>query len=327
VIEGVQTGPHGQALFSLASDGTLAYVATELPDDSVPVWVGRDGAVTEVGLPARAYSAPRLSPDGKTMAVNIADGRSTDIWIGSTERATLERLTFERGLDWSFRSLSFSPDGTQLAYAEDTNGGSRLVSQAMDRSSPGREWLVWKLAIGPSRWLPDGDGVFVSTRGADSGGDLMVMRPSESGPPTRLVDEPGNQFGPTPSPDGRYVAYASDETGRFEVFVTPYPGPGAKRQLTTDGASEPVWSPDGREVFYRSGDRMMAIPVTTTPSLVTGRPRVVFEGRFVEGAAGLPAYDVARDGRFLMLRPEGERPPRELRVLLNWFTELRQRAR
>jgi serine/threonine-protein kinase len=326
VIEGVQTGPHGQALFSLASDGTLAYVAAEPPNESVPVWVGRDGAVTEVGLPARAYHAPRLSPDGKTMAVNIKDGRSSDIWIGSTERATLERLTFERGLNWSFGSLSFSPDGTQLAYAEDADGGSRLVSQAMDRSSPGREWLVWKLAIGPSRWLPNGDGVFVSTRGADSGGDLMVMRPSETGSPTGLVEEPGNQFGPIPSPDGRYVAYASDETGRFEIFATPYPGPGAKRQLTTDGAAEPLWSPDGREVFYRSGDRMMAIPVATMPSLVTGRPRVVFEGRFVTGAAGLPEYDVGGDGRFLMLRPERERPPRELRVVLNWFTELRQRA-
>jgi len=94
--------------------------------------------------------------------------------------------------------------------------------------------------------------------------------------------------------------------------------------LTTDGAWEPLWSRDGKEIFYRSGDRMMAIPVTTTPSLATGRPRVLFEGHFVSGAAGLPEYDVTNDGRFLMLRPVAEKSPMELRLLLNWSDELRK---
>ena len=106
--------------------------------------------------------------------------------------------------------------------------------------------------------------------------------------------------------------------------MTPYPGPGPKRQLTTEGGVEATWSRDGRELYYRSGERMMAIPIATTPSVQVGRPRVLFEGRFVAGAAGLPAYDVTPDGRFLMMRAESNPQPPELRLVSNWFAELRR---
>jgi Tol biopolymer transport system component len=285
------------------------------------VWVDRTGAVTDTGLPARPYRAPRVAPDGRSIAVNIGDDDAADIWIAETDRPTLERLTFGRRLAWSFPALAFSADSREVAYAEDGEGGARLVMVARDRSSPGRELMTSKLAISPSSWLSRGAGLLISGRGADTGGDLLVFD-SSVGRATPFVEEPGNQFGGTPSPDGRYVAYASDETGRFEVFVTPFPGPGPKRQLTTEGATEPVWSPRGNEIFYRSGDRMMAIPVTTTPSLVVGPARRLFEGRLTRGAAGLPEYDVAADGRFLMMRPVADAPALELRIVLNWLGEL-----
>ena len=117
------------------------------------------------------------------------------------------------------------------------------------------------------------------------------------------------------------MAYASEQTGRYEIFVTPFPGPGPKRQVTTEGGSEVTWSRDGREIYYRTRGRMMAIPIATTPSLQAGRPRVLFEGQFVAGAAGLPNYDVTPDGRFLMMRSESEPEPQGLRIVSNWFAD------
>jgi hypothetical protein len=152
-----------------------------------------------------------------------------------------------------------------------------------------------------------------------------VATPQSGQQPTLLTSEPGNQWGGSPSADGRYLAYASNETGRFEVWVMAYPRSGLRRQVTTEGGAEPIWSPDGKEIYYRSGDRVMAIPVTTTPTLVVGRPSVLFEGSFVAGVGGLSLFDVGPDGRFLMMRAVSGREPRQLRVVFNWFEELRDR--
>jgi hypothetical protein len=180
------------------------------------------------------------------------------------------------------------------------------------------------MSISPSAWLPDGR-VLLSARSATMGGNLLVSDPHSGGAPVTITGEPGQQFGATPSPGGRYLAYASDETGRFEVFVRAYPGPEAKQQITAEGGTEPIWSVDGKEIYYRSGNRMMAVPVTTHPSFARGRPITLFEGAFVQGAAGLPAYDVAKDGRFLMMRPVAGSEARQLHVVLNWFDELNER--
>jgi hypothetical protein len=198
------------------------------------------------------------------------------------------------------------------------------VIQAVDRSGGKEPLLTWPMAIAPSRWLPDG-GLLLNARGATTGGDLLVSDPRTGGAPVTITGEPGHQFGTSPSPDGRYLVYFSDETGRAEVFVRPYPGPGAKRQITTEGGTEPIWSVDGKEIYYRSGNRMMAVPVTTQPSLVVGRPIALFEGAFVRGAAGATEYDVTPGGRFLMMRAVAERDPRQLHVVLNWFDELNER--
>jgi eukaryotic-like serine/threonine-protein kinase len=324
VLHNVLTGQNGEAFVSAADDGTLVYVPATAPPESTPVWVDRAGVVTATGLPQRPYRVPRVSPNGRMFAANILTRDGSDIWIAPTDGATLERFTFGRRGSW--QALAFSRDSTQLAYAEDAQGASRLVTQSIDRSGPSRELVHWKLPMAPSQWLSKGEAVLVNAWGPDSGGDLLVVRSSGNSPPTPVVQEAGHQFGGTLSADERFMAYVSDETGRSEVFATPFPGAGNKRQLTSDGGTEPIWSPTGKEIFYRVGDRMMALPVTTTPSLVVGPPRLLFEGRFVSGPAGEPAYDVAPDGRFLMLRTVGEEPKRELRVVLNWFSELQQRV-
>jgi len=134
---------------------------------------------------------------------------------------------------------------------------------------------------------------------------------------------------PQISPDGRWLAYATTESGRREIYVKPYPGPGGKWQISTEGGTEPVWNRSGRELFYRSGDKMMAVDITTQPSFAAGKPRQLFEGDYVSTEVGLarPDYDVSPDGqRFLMLKPaeQEQAAPTQINVVLNWTEELKR---
>jgi hypothetical protein len=124
------------------------------------------------------------------------------------------------------------------------------------------------------------------------------------------------------------MAYTSLESGRAEVYVQPFPGPGGKWQISTEGGTEPVWNPNGRELFYRQGDRMMAVDVVTQPALTASKPKLLFEGPYLLSAGNLPAYDVSRDGqRFLMVEEsQEEQPPTQINVVLNWFEELKRLA-
>jgi len=323
VVPHVQSGLHGQALFSVGADGTLVYLEATPPPDRTLVWVTPAGAASETGLPARPFENPRVSPRGDLLAVEIPDGQSRDIWTAAIGWGTLDRLTLGRRANFTFPTTAFSPDGARIAYAEDAERGATIVTQPVDGIGAKQEVLSWRMSVAPSRWMPDGSALLLSTRGDTTGGDLLVSRREAGLSPATITDEPGNQWGASPSADGRYLVYVSDETGRFEVFVRPYPGPGPKRQLTTEGGTEPIWNPRGRAISYRSGNLMMTIPVTTTPSLVVGRPVMLFEGSFVTGSAGGPAYDVAPDGRFLMMRAVGGHEPLQLRVVLNWFDELK----
>jgi Tol biopolymer transport system component len=326
VVSNLQTRSFGHALFGVSSDGTLVYAEATPPPERTLVWVTRAGLVTETGLPPRAYEVPRLSRREGIVAVVIPDGDNSDIWTAATGRGgPLDRLTFGRRAIFTLSSIAFSPDGTRLAYSEDTESGPAVVIHPVDGSGGKEPLLTWPMSISPSRWHPDG-GLLLNSRGATTGGNLLVSEPRIGGAPVTITGEPGNQFGASPSPDGRYLVYASDETGRFEVFVRAYPGPDAKWQVSTEGGAEPTWSVNGKEIYYRSGNRMMAVPVTTRPSFDRGRPIALFEGAFVQGAAGLPEYDVAPDGRFLMMRPVAGSEARQLHVVLNWFDELNERV-
>jgi eukaryotic-like serine/threonine-protein kinase len=167
-----------------------------------------------------------------------------------------------------------------------------------------------------------------------TGYDIWVLRlgdPSASSGQVRkaqlFLRTPFNESAPRFSPDGRWLAYISDESGRFEIYVQPYPAPGGKSQISTDGGTEPVWNPNGRELFYRSVGKMMAVEITAQPSFSVGKPKVLFEGQYQLTAGTFPNYDVSADGqRFLMLKPseQGQAAPTQINVELNWFEELKR---
>ena len=146
---------------------------------------------------------------------------------------------------------------------------------------------------------------------------------------SRFSEHRFDEAEPRFSPDGRWLAYMSDESGRYEIYVQSYPGPGGKWQISTEGGTEPVWNPNGRELFYRSGDKMMAVEIATRPGFAVGTPRMLFEGRYEAPPFPIVNYDVSLDGqRFLMLKPseEAASAPTQINVVLNWFEELKQKV-
>ena len=163
--------------------------------------------------------------------------------------------------------------------------------------------------------------------GGGEGRDLWVLPSEGDRKPSPFLQTPFNEAGAQFSPDGRWIAYMSNESGRMEVYVQPYPNPGGKWQISTGGGVEPVWARSGRELFYRNGDRMMVVDIGTEPAFSAGRPSVLFEGQFLN-LSWAANYDVAPDGqRFLMIQPiEREGATSQIHVVLNWFEELKRRV-
>jgi serine/threonine-protein kinase len=313
-------GPFGD--FGISDSGTLVYVPGTAAPGAGPtlVWVDRGGTEQPLGAPPREYisnqSAPRLSPDGHRIAVTIA-GESEDIWVYDLDRGTLERVTSEgnsRGPEWT-------PDGKRLVY-ERSGAGTAVLSVPVDGSAaPSVIATHDKTRIEPSSISPDGTlvlGFFPLEKG------LWVLDVAEpAGAKLRpFLDSKFARFNPAFSPDGKWVAYRGDDTGRSEVYVTPYPGPGGRFQISTDGGGLPRWPVDGRELFYRNGDKLMGVEIRTEPSFRAGKPAVLFQGRYGNG------YDVSPDGkRFLMVKPPGgQAPTDQVNVVLNWLEDLKARA-
>jgi serine/threonine-protein kinase len=321
ILRNVETGESGEALLSVAATGTLAYFEHAPAANNTLVLVDRAGVTTDLGLPPRPYRVPRLSPDGRRLAINVLEDARTEIWLSAMPPVTFERLTFGRHNRFAFNEICFHPDGLRILYAEDADEGSRLVSQTLEGSRATETVLSSSRRIAPAR-VTRSETVLVNEFGAATGADILLLKRGGMWEP--LVADPHNQWGPALSPDEQFIAYASEETGTYQVFLTSLADRSLKRQLTTDGGGQVRWSRDGREIFYRNGTRMMAIPIAVTPRLSTGPPRVLFEGAFAPGGAGLPTYDVTPDGRFLMMKAETARAPRQLRLITNWLEEVKR---
>jgi eukaryotic-like serine/threonine-protein kinase len=323
VVQGILT-TGGVAQYSFSSTGSLVYVPGSVQGaQSRLVWVDRKGAEQLVAAPAHNYVLPRVSPDGKRVAVNIEEVDS-QIWLYDLDRETLTRLTFEGGASID---PVWTPDGKRIVFKGADN---RLFWQLADGST-GAEALTKSELAGnnvPGSWSPDGQVLTFMEINPETGYDIYIL-PLRDGKPQPFLRTPSLETAPRFSPDGHFIAYASDESGRVEVYVRPYPGPGGKWQISKEGGMEPVWNPKGRELFYRSGNKMMAVEVTTQPTFTAGKPKVLFERPYVPTPRSFPDYDVSPDGeRFLMLKAGEfeETTSTQINVVLNWFEELRQKV-
>jgi serine/threonine-protein kinase len=343
VVQDVLTKASGGANYAVSRPGTLVYIpgaAAATPIRSL-VWVDRKGHEEPIAAPLRAYGPPRLSPDGTRVAVPIDDQGNIEVWIWELTRKTLRRLTFSPGVD---SMPLWTPDGRRIIYMSGRSGLPSLYSQAVDGNVVGGG-TVDRLTMSANPQWPtsitrDGTRLFGFENGPKIVREIILVHltdptrpgrsPSPAGPPVQGLFR-GN-FAEI-SPDGRYLAYQSDESGRMEVHVRPFPQVDNDRwQISTGGATRPAWARSGRELFYLDeSSALTVVPVRTSgTTFVAGPPAKLFDTAYVEPN---PArhYDVSPDGqRFLMLKDGAVRDPNatpaNMVVVERWFEELKSRA-
>ena len=306
---------------SVSESGTAVIVQRTAPGKGrVVVWVDREGRATPTGL-RENLRYPRLSPDGGRVAFSSEDLK---VWVAD--------LSSGRRVLLAEKSPAIIPSGPR--------DGRRVVY-----SGPGRPWAMidWRQADGsggkhllheapfeiwPLDWSPDGQQLLAYGSGGPdptSVNDIFVV--DTAGNRRMIIGGPGVQRNPRFSPDGRWIAYESLETGEPNVYVQPWPALDRKWPISTGGGREPLWAPGGRELFYRTGNKVMAVAVGSGTDFQAGTPRELFHGRFWSEPSGDYSYDISPDGRrFLMIAPDTTERT-EVRVIVNWGTELEQLLR
>jgi Tol biopolymer transport system component len=321
VLAAVQGSGSGTIpLLGISSSGTLAYLvgASSSSAQNTLTWVDRKGVEQPIAAPPRAYVALALSPDGRRIAVGVSASRH-DTSVYDLARDTLRNLTSDGGSS----DAVWTPDGKRLIYA----AASRTIRWVPSDGSepPSALTKATTDSIYPTSVSPDGKVLLASNA---SVGKLWVLslQKSDATPQSFLDSGPDSQSKKCCavfSPDGRWIAYRDDETGRREIYATPYPGPGGKFLISTEGGIDPVWARNGRELFYSNSNKVMAVDIQTSPVFTAGKPKVLFEGNFRDN------FDVSPDGkRFLMIKlPTLQQTSTDqLTVVLNWFEELRLRV-
>ncbi|MBI4473483.1 MAG: protein kinase [Acidobacteria bacterium] len=343
LLERVQTSRFGGTYFAFApATGTLVYIpAGTTVAERTLLRVDRDGRAATLIEARGAYEYPALSPDGRRIAVTIASLTGSDIWIIDLDRGTRTRLT-------SGDTSAFPVWGpsSRVAFQSTAPGPWNLFSKALDGTSPQPIFKTTSAGAGatagldllpgtlptlsgagpqfPVSWSRDGSTVAFHERKPNGERDIWVVAPGED--PVPFLMTPFDERLPQLSPDNKWLAYVSDEGGKNDVYVQPYPGPGPKSLVSTDGGTDPVWSKDGRELFYRRGDQMMSVAVSTGSEFTASRPQRLFEMHLETGDNG-PNYDVSTDGKWFVL-PRSDRAPAaaEIHVVLNWFAEIKARS-
>jgi serine/threonine-protein kinase len=306
----------------VSKNGTIAYMPLRDEVGNAAVWVDRQGKETTLFDQPGSWVEPRLSPDGSKLILRQTQSPNCFLWLFDLGRSTLTRLTFEgdsHGPVWG-------GDGGHVFFGLERDAMRSLYRIPADGSAPPER--IWK-GEGPQypgRGSADGSLVPFTEENVQSNVDIWVLSLQGEPKAEPFLQTPFREDSPSFSPDGKWIAYTSDESGRDEVYVRHYPGPGGKNPVSTDGGSGPLWSMDGKELFYARGHAMMAVEVNTEPAFSAATPRKLFEGKYA-WERGLN-YDVAPDGqRFVMIKPQGGGgASQELRVVLNWFEELRAKV-
>ncbi len=329
VAEQIQYFPQTyQVLFSVSENGLLLYQPRSASAGSRLLWFDRNGKeIGSLGAPGNQAN-PRISPDGKRVALDITDPKTgnTDIWIYESSRGVATRFTFDPSEE---TNAVWSPDASRVVFQSNRLQFSDLYQK--DSSGAGNQEILLKSDDSkvPADWSRDGRLILYRERDVKTNEfSLKVLPVTGDRKPMPVVNTKGERTAGQFSPDGRWVAYSSNESGKREVVVTPFPGPGGKWQVSTAGGSEPRWRRDGRELFYLAPDgKLMAVEVQQGPTFEAGVAKPLFQTRAREHVSSNDtfSYDVSADGqRFLVNTDVGEAISSPLTVVFNWVAELKK---
>jgi Tol biopolymer transport system component len=313
VVENVPQSGVGTPLADVSDAGTLVFAPSIAT--SRLVWVSREGAEQSLVETPRAYANPRMAPGGTRLLVQAGD-----LWIQDLVRSTFTRVTSGEATTGGGFPV-WTPDG-RLVFR--SLAGLRLLP--VDTGGPSEPISGTTSSDYPGSVSPDGKQLVFVRLTADTSADIYVASLSGDSQVRPVLNTPAYEGSARLSPDGHWIAYSSNESGRLEVFLGAFPGVERGVQVSTDGGTQPAWNPRGGELFYRTGTKMMSVAVETSPKLSLGAPRVLFDLRYAFGSGlTVPNYDVSPDGqRFVMVKEESSSG--RLNVVLNWTEELRARV-
>jgi Tol biopolymer transport system component len=337
ILEGVVTTPVGGAQFSFTETGNLVYVAGGSGLQGVSIfWMDSEGKFTPLRETPGDYRNPAFSPDGKRLAVEINDGKRSDIWLYEWERDTLTRLTFAGE---SNGYPVWTPDGQRIAYSsQEKVGVDNLWWIRADGAGDAQRLSESKGPQSAGSWRPDGKVLAFHQLNPDTHYDVMTL-PIEGnektgwkpGEPKPFLNSPFNEREPGFSPDGRWLAYQSNESGSYEVYVRPFPGPGGKWQVSTGGGSYPKWSRNGKGLFYRTADsKIMVVTYTASgDSFHADKPQLWSPGQFTQRGLNFANFDLHPDGkRFAVFKAPGTEQAavvNKVNLIFNFFDEVRSK--
>ncbi len=307
----------GAVSIDLSLTGTLVQYPLVERNLGTLVWVDREGSVTRVIEEQHNYASPRISPDGKSVALWYGSNAISDVFLLDLERGTSTRLTHS---GFNAYPVWIPPDGSRISFFSNFEGHFTPYATAADGSTSPEVLMRAEAARLLMSYRTDGkSGVFYEVN-PDTMRD--IWRWSADGEPEPLIVTPYNERAPMLSPDGDWFSYVSNEGGLDELYVRRYEGGGGRHKISIDGGTEPVWAKSGDELFYRRGESLMVVDVSTANGFEAGRPRELFRGAFAPDEFGIPNYDVTTDGqRFLMVQ-QAEGKSQKLAIVLNWFEEL-----
>ena len=320
----VAQGSEGQAGYAVSEDGSVIY-STPSAGRSLLAWVDRSGNEEVVDADLwREFNGVSLSPDGQRIAMGINDPGQSAIWTYGLEDRTMSRLTFDGTLTW--RPL-WSGDGSRIAYSSDRESPIQkraLWVQPSDGSGAPQALVESERHAQEITWSTDGRAIAYREGFSDGTTlrDIYLLRSGDDTTRRPFVATGADEQNPKLSPDGRWLAYVSNQSGAYEVYVQPFPGGPGRWQVSTGGGTEPLWARDGAELYYRSADRdLVAVPIQTGAGFTIGARRVLFPTLRYHSDPNGTSYDITPDGRrFLMIK----RPvDQELVVVLHWIQELR----
>jgi len=328
VLQGVaRDQTTGAVHFSIAGDGTLAYIpGSPGANQRRLVWSDRGGNVQPIGLPAGQYNDIRISPDGSRLALLVGSSGSGDVWVYDFARAASTRLTF----NVANASPVWSTDGKTIFYSEIGATGNRTT--VLRKPADGSREAEAVASLTNSAYIKaiegDGASAILDYKIQTDRADIVRFTMGQEAKISDLVTTPFNDYGAALSMDGRWLAYQSNENGPAEIYVRDLSGSGGRWQISTEGGEEPHWSPDGRELYYRNNDLFMSVAVETRPAFQAGTPKRLFKGVYNLRSNSGVTYDVdPKGGRFLMIRPVADsETPAQVRIVVSWFDELRRLA-